>query len=595
MPRRRKDNKSSYLQEKASGPTVRSEGGNVSRADVFVMMAGVAVVLIVILLGNGTKDAGTNNILNQQQQQVPNNYNNNMTMTQPNPSPASTTTSSAPMLTATNAAKNNATDEPDASNMASRQAGNDQSGSPQEQVQLQEAHGQKFTIGENMVGERSTADMLHDEARKAKQNLVERNIGDQLDAQAVSIKRDVKEGAIADNLDTQLQSVKKSVKEGLAGVPFHAFVGDGPTDDPFDIFSEPMAEVQTRPNIDYSGYGHMKYVAGEAPQYDRKFYPRDGNVFLYQTGPLPDGMEHKVYSESNAGPHNYQQVVEQNRMIQQRRNKQGFNAAVMTPMETKWRNPNHDFFVKDEPHWFNRRRSNALANFEIINTNLDGSQREREVGNELGSTDHSWTNNNPKSGISGSNNPSAPNNQQGGGGGIGMMTNSTGQPGGAIGGDQWDKSDADWAQIKVKVRGSVKKILALFDRLFSEELFPDAVVDVQNNGIMFVRDGKEGKCILLARYYEYVGASIKATLGLGKTGPLTWAKNVDLSFDKIEKNKPALRQALVQDCAASGGYILSQDGTIKTNDGKKIQINVPWPKDQTILVAHPLRLGKGGG
>jgi hypothetical protein len=144
----------------------------------------------------------------------------------------------------------------------------------------------------------------------------------------------------------------------------------------------------------------------------------------------------------------------------------------------------------------------------------------------------------------------------------------------------------------VKVRGSVAKMLQLFDRVFSEELFPDAVADIQDNGSLFVRDGKEGRCIMLGRYYEYVQNSIVTQLGLGKPDPMTWAKDVGLRFEDIEGNKVPLRAALTEPCEETRGYIVSDDGTIRSATGQKISIVIPWPQDQTTLITHPLKLGK---
>jgi hypothetical protein len=160
--------------------------------------------------------------------------------------------------------------------------------------------------------------------------------------------------------------------------------------------------------------------------------------------------------------------------------------------------------------------------------------------------------------------------------------------------DAFAKSDADWAAARAEVRASVKRILSLFDRLFYEELFPDAVVDVvdDGSGAVLVRDGKEGPCLLLARYYEYVEASVKATLGLGKTGPLAWAKGVDLDFEAVEKNKPALREALARKCGPDTRYLvdLAGDGVLRSHEGKRIAVEVPWPRDDSTLVRHSMRL-----
>ena len=84
-----------------------------------------------------------------------------------------------------------------------------------------------------------------------------------------------------------------------------------------------------------------------------------------------------------------------------------------------------------------------------------------------------------------------------GGAGGGALTNGLGK-------EAWDKQGADWDAVKDKLLVTVKNIVSLFDRLFAEEIFPDAVVDVQPNGQVFIRDGKEGKCIRVDRWYFYI-------------------------------------------------------------------------------------------
>jgi hypothetical protein len=163
-----------------------------------------------------------------------------------------------------------------------------------------------------------------------------------------------------------------------------------------------------------------------------------------------------------------------------------------------------------------------------------------------------------------------------------------------IGQEQWDKQDVNWDAVKDKLLATVKNICGLFDRLFSEELFPDAVVDLQKDGTAFIRDGKEGKCIRVDRYFEYVQSSVVAQLALGKVGPLPWARSVELGFDAIEKAKLPLRSALVADCGkGAGAFVISPSGEVKSADGKAISVTLPWPKDQSTLYDHPMRFKKG--
>jgi hypothetical protein len=272
------------------------------------------------------------------------------------------------------------------------------------------------------------------------------------------------------------------------------------------------------------------------------------------------------------GDYSYKQVAQLDRQVQQEHNKQGFNTPVFTsPIDMKRRFPNDNFLPKDRPNFFSTEYMHA---------------KETAIGQELGTTGHTFgEGGNIQSGL-GATSPASANTPMGQGSGAFTKADGGSQLGGAV------KTGQQSMQVKDKVRASVLKITKLFDRLFSEEVFPDAVIDVQDDGKLFIRDGKGGRCILLARYYEYVQSSIQATLGLGRTGPLTWAKDIDLNFESIEKNKIPLRAALTEDCAQTSGYTLGSDGSVQTTDGKPIEIDIPWDKDQTILVNHLLKLGQ---
>lgn len=526
----------SYLTRKAtSGPSIKVTGGSFDKSDIFIGVAGLFVIAFVVILGGSTAEPITpsqivskqqNTVLRQQQQQRP-----IFSSSQQEP------------LDSTSSAKNNMSDDDNVGH-----------------VTMKEIHGQKFRIGESLTGD-----------HKKEFFSIEHNAVDEIQDQAKKVKQDLdkaKENQIADLLDEQKKKVKKTMDEHQYGIPYFANVDDGQTDDPsdpFDSFSEPGTRIQTKPNIDYTGFGHTKYTTGNVKQYDRVFYPTDGDIFVYHRAPINDDSSHdKRYGDNESTLVPYATRVEQNKQIQARRNKEGFSLAPYTsPISMKRRYPNNDFLPNDRPNFFNTEH--------VVG--------EREIGQELGITGHTFDDGkgNIKSGI-GNTKPAHPNMP-------------IGQGSGAF--NRGESGQANMRAIKAKVKTSVQKIIKLFDRLFSEELFPDAVVDVQGDGnIIFVRDGNGGRCISLARYYEYVQSSIRVTIGLGHASPLSWAKNIDLNFESIEKNKIPLRAALTESCNAAGGYTLNSDKSLKTEDGKTIEIIVPWDKDQSILVNHVLKLGE---
>lgn len=593
----------------------------ITSADWFVGLAAILVVTFVIMVGGKNTSASSSD---------------------GGGATAKASTAAALASTASTTAAPFAgaeTDAPDAANIASREAETDQDGDNAQRANIQEADGQKFSIGEAMhgrrkgggggmehmiVSENSTADLLADQAKKVRGDVPsasEHNVADQLNSQVSKVKRAVGEQAVGERVVggeratgiTGIESTGFDSRFDAAGVPAHARVKTGATDDPFDVFSEPGAAAQTMPNIDFTGFGHMKYrgvnstgpgqnaggAMGPVPDNGRKYYPRSNQVFVYKKAPLPPNMATVKYSLNQSRPTPFSHVVEQNARIQSARDRHGYSKDLMTPLETKARNRNQDFLPGDEPDFF-KGQGGAWGKW-----GARSQRRENAIGNELGETGHSFTGgNNVKSGLGQDKQPAgistgSMSGGSGGGGAAGAgagggahgpaMGMTNGSIGGAIGQDQWEKKDADWNKIKTKVRASVLRILKLFDRFFQEELFPEAVVDVQDDGSIYVRDGKEGMCISLPRFYEYVGSSVNATLGLGKAATLPWGKDIDLNFEAIEKNRAPLRAALADQCEPSSGYNVSADGSMRAKDGKKVQVVTMWPQDQTVLYTHPMK------
>lgn len=559
--KRRGDGRKPYLQAKTKTPTVKITGGSFDKSDIFIGVAAIAVIAFIVIIG-GKGDETSSTI--QAQQLGPNLTGSGPTyQSRETEAPSTDTTTPKQNLKEIDDQKftigesqianrlklygetqqpiqqQNVTNRPDALIEARREAGSDQYGSMRQRQSLA------------ALAEHNTADLISEVGKKAKKN--------------------IKEHAIADELYDKSKIAKSALKENENGIPYHANVGGVPTNDPFDIFSSPEAKIQTEPNIDFTGFGHSKYTAGNVRQYNEKSYPTDGRIFFYEKVPLGSDMAPHRYNKNEVAnaAHTYTQVVQQNKQIQLQRNKEGFGEKLYTPLGTKNRYPNEDFLPGKEPDFFKMQTGSGSS--------------ELAIANEMGPTGHSWEQRTLKSGIK-STAPAAPDTPLGQGSGAFTRGDDKSNISG--------KKDADWAKKKVKVRGSVMKIIKLFDRLFSEELFSDAVVDVRDDGKLFIRDGKEGRCILLSRYYEYVENSIKATLGLGRATPLAWGKSIELNFESIEKNKIPLRAALTEDCNESRSYILSANRTIKTADGKPIEINIPWTQDNTILINHELKLGE---
>lgn len=596
--------------------------GGFDRADIFIGVFGLFVLAFAIVLANTTSTGGEPSTRTS--------------------SPVTTRSASGGGAVLQGRRSQN-TDEPDASIEASREAGNDQSGSPQQRAKLDEADGNKFTLGESMHGsymrpgpngrvenlvggawarhreyaaasdqladaakkktEMSVADELADQATKR----VESSVADELADQAKKAQK----GTNSENLTARDDSLME--RPGIAGyqgplnatdpagVPTHgsgeynttappSMSGSGYDEsNPMDLFEDGASKYQTKPNIDFTGYGHMKYTEGIAGGNDdsRVFYPRSGRIFVYKRA--ESKYPWTKYSESQAGGAEkyYYQVSKQNDMIQRRRNRDFTVVPPVDPDAFRWQDPNQDFMPHSMPNFFKDKGGawyewNEQKNAIALNDWYGAPMSEYAMANELGTTGHSFTDNNPKSGLE-------PNEQK-----RLKAWSAGGGQGGSSGNPNLDPRQLEPEgdqEMKTRVRANVVKVVKLFDRLFSEEIFPDAVVDASDDGTMRVRDGKQGKCILLGRYYEYVQNSIKVTLGLGKASPMTWAKNIDLNFGAIQSNIVQLRNALTEDCDKASAFILSQDGTIKTHSGQEVKVVVPWPKDQTTLVSHPMIMG----
>lgn len=338
------------------------------------------------------------------------------------------------------------------------------------------------------------------------------------------------ENAVAQDLATQLKRAKNVIKESLKGeYPDHYNLDINPHG-----FGQLHAPIGGGPAAHVPADVDRQTFSFDAPNESMPYKTVEAD-----TRPLDNSEWHtyhggKTLAEVSADYTQRELVASQ----------KGMTGRVFTPKDRKW---------TGDPGW------NGFFDWSPNNENA--------MADDSANTTHSFDAN-------------------GGGPGDGKLSNGIGQ-------EQWDKQGTDWDSVKGKLLVTVKNICGLFDRLFAEELFPDAIIDIQNNGQTFIRDGKEGKCIRVDRYYEYVQSSVIAQLALAKVGPLPWARSVELGFDAIEKAKLPLRSALVSDCGRpEGSFVISPSGEVKTADGKAISVTLPWPKDQSTLYDHPMQFKK---
>ncbi len=361
----------------------------------------------------------------------------------------------------------------------------------------------------------------------------EKNTATDLDQQLKRAKTTVKEAAIGTDLNAELKRAKTAVKEGLRG--------------------EYPDELSL--NINSKGFGRVKNRIGglDPTPMILPIIPRETFSFSYDKDLVLGTAEADTRPSSTrlyAAGRTYQELARDAEIDTKIRGNFGLLNNVYVPKRRA--------FTVD-PGW------NGFDGYQPPSTGKVAV--EHAMADDSGST--------------------ASNFEVGAGGaGGGALTNGLGK-------EAWDKQGADWDAVKDKLLVTVKNITSLFDRLFAEEMFPDAVVDVQPNGQVFIRDGKEGKCIRVDRWYSYVQSSVIAQLSLGQVGPLPWAKSAELGFDAIEKAKQPLRAGILCECGkGEGSYVIAASGEVKTAEGKEITVTIPWPKTQSILLVHPMRIKK---
>jgi len=366
----------------------------------------------------------------------------------------------------------------------------------------------------------------------------ERSVVDDLSIQSKKLSDVVKENAVADDLKDELRKVRDTVttKENVTGEEVR------------HVSKKVNNIVEIKPN----GVSSMRvFPSLETPKNIVSEARSSGDRYVYQpvksklksvegdTRPGTPGVEPSrrlglgYYSSyARAGDQKDKSVVAGE--------KKGFKDVVAPAMRTFSSNPGYSGYWDWD----------------------QGKGVEKAVANEMGSTGHTFD-------------PAKSNLQSG------------------IGKEDWVQRKKNWDQIKGQVLTTVQRICDLFDRLFTEELFPEAVIERHGDtDKIFVRSRPEGMCVRIDRYYEYVQASIMAELSLGKVGPMPWGKSLEMGFGAIQKNSIKLKKLLLEDCKKSGKttFIVSPSGELKTADGESIKITLPWPRDRSTLYNHAMML-----
>lgn len=313
-------------------------------------------------------------------------------------------------------------------------------------------------------------------------------------------------------------------------------------------------------NIDHSGFGHTRYTASRFPQAHRKLYPMSLDRYRYVVTPTTrSGNRAKLVQPYFYAAGRFDRIVAAQNKEQRKRDEIGFSEPTMGVLEQRYRETGGQLTAFQD-------KDTELRHDEVVLSVT--AHHEQAVADEMGETGHSFTTSNY--------------NQAGESSAVG-----------AINADAYSRDDVDWDKVREEMTVTVNDMLALFDQYFSD-VFPHATIRIQDDGLAYIREDKEASamCIDVAKYYEFVKASIVKELGLGETPPLGWAKNTTLGFQDLEKNKNGLRQDITKTCDLSIRYLIGKDGIVKSKSGSKISVEIPWPKDKSILLEHYMRFRK---
>lgn len=192
-----------------------------------------------------------------------------------------------------------------------------------------------------------------------------------------------------------------------------------------------------------------------------------------------------------------------------------------------------------------------------IRSALEHPRVEKEIVNELGITDHSWSSsNNLADGISG---------------------------------ETWNGDRTDWGEQKAKMKDAMQKIGSLFDSLLVTKVFANPQFSTIPGGQIQVKT-TDGECISLERYYEYVSNTIAAQMGASPQFQMDWARGskIKLGLENIDASIDDLRKALASsDCGVF--YTPQNDRTLLSSSGKKVSFTVIWPQDGSVLLTHEMK------
>lgn len=401
-----------------------------------------------------------------------------------------------------------------------------------------------FVIGESMNGKRIeniSGYRPMEVLNKTMNSKREYSTISKLNNEVNKVKNVINENQVGSDILNEVNKIKNSISENITGeLPpgtdkYQLYIGKNG----IGQMKAPYSDDSTRNIPRYSdNIETTKYQTSSMISKTEEANINSGSLALplsLKVGSTPKNIESRhIYNNGMK----YADVVEENNKIQLQRNRMGFkDSTYVAEMRSFNNNPGYNGY------------------FDLDSNG--GYRVEKAQANDLGSTSHSFE-----------------------------------TPGGQtmVGQNDWNKKGTNWEQVRGEVLSTVKNICRLFDRLFTEEIFPDAVIDKQDNGQVYIRDRKEGKCIRVDRYYEYVTQSIIGQLSLGRVIPLPWGRSIEPNFNAIDKNKDKLRDALTKECSNDKNslYIVSSTGEVKSHDGKSISVNLPWPKDGNTLYNHPM-------
>jgi hypothetical protein len=573
MPPRRTGEKPRSVVSTAFRASDSSSGASAQRANLWAGLIVLVIIVIAIIIGRRTVKIETSSSTSGAKAAEANKET----------TAKSTTTKASTKATAkatTEAAEEAAEEAGETSTSPDIDAIDPEEASPDEDV-LAEIDGRAPAIGDPDTKENMAGADIANEGRKARKALKENAVADEIKKLGKQVRG--RERAVADEIQDAGRAARKRVRN-------EKFVANDGSNQAINVF------------VDRTGFGRVQFPdGGVARQPDHKFYPVNNRRFAYQKVGTGKGMARTAYPGPGGKPVPFNSIVSQMHRRQDAQALQGFEAKSSEidryfHMQAGIRSgPDGSAGDLSAPPYVTATKVSPTFQKYI------GGGKERALANDMATTDHDFNGSRSLSnGISGGpqlhdgprmglTDNLGPKRKK-----VGGLSSSGYDPDANLGppnSDQRAHAEADADVARTNVRASVKKIIKLFDRLIGEEIFPHMVIDTREDGTIFFRDGKEGPCIRMDRYYEYVQASVKSSLQLGDVGQLVWGRSLSLGFENIEENKFKLREALrARKCTPAQAYILRRDMELRTSDGRPIRVVIPWPKDQSTLISHSMTL-----